>query len=1064
MTTIYSGPSRNVDLSKTESELAVNIRKATSIEETAPKRKHVRSCIVYTWDHKSSQSFWAGMKVQPILADEIQTFKALQCIHKVLQEGAPITLKEAQQHTQWIESLTRGVSGEGLRGYGPLIREYVYFLLKKLQFHRHHPEFNGTFEYEEYISLKTINDPNEGYETISDLATLQDQIDTFQKLIFAHFRPGTNNECRISALVPLVHESYGIYKFLTSMLRAMHHSLGDDDALEGLRKRYTSQHYRLVKFYYECSNLRYLTSLITVPKLPQDPPNLLAEDDKPPALPARPANETPKPRSPSPPPPPAKTAEPANIADFWSTQEAQNQLQMQQQRAYEDEQRRLHEQYEAERIRQLEQQQQQQLEFERQQAQQAELQRLAQEQLLKDQYDRQVQGKLAEMERDLLNMRGQYERDQLLLSQYDQKVKALEIELQNLQINSQQAALSKDDLIKSLQEQVSLWKSKYESLAKLYSQLRNEHLDLLQKYKAAQLKASSAQEAIDKREKLEREMKTKNLELADMIRERDRALFDLDRSRGGNKEELEKLQRELRMALDRADAAERSKGSEFSSLISKHTREVDDLERVLRDKQRQLDEFSDRAKDGDSDRESKLREKDDEIEVMQEAINQLIRKIKELEDTATTGKDAIDDEIGNVLLDHLGKLNNIVDAVLQSGVRRVDDALYELDSPMQAGNQSATAAFLLSQLEKAGLSATEFATAFNSYVEEGPNSDHSDIIKTVNIFSSAVADVLVNAKGITRLASDEKKADAIISAARASANSTAKFFSSLMSFKIEDYEKEKKAEIVFSGYHDVQQNLQKLSKMAEAFAPKGGSLANQSGSLEDIVDRELNAAAAAIEAATARLNKMANRNRDYDTFDLEIHDSILNSAIAVTTAIAALIKAATDSQREIVAQGKGGLTRTAFYKKNNRWTEGLISAAKAVATSTNLLIETADGVIVGRNKLEQLIVACNDVTASTAQLVAASRVKATFASKTQDRLESASKAVNAACRALVSQVQKIIAAKDRADDDVDYSKLSSHEFKVQEMEKQVEILQLQNALERARKDLGEMRKHSYQEE
>jgi hypothetical protein len=25
--------------------------------------KHVRACIVYTWDHKSSQSFWSGMKV-----------------------------------------------------------------------------------------------------------------------------------------------------------------------------------------------------------------------------------------------------------------------------------------------------------------------------------------------------------------------------------------------------------------------------------------------------------------------------------------------------------------------------------------------------------------------------------------------------------------------------------------------------------------------------------------------------------------------------------------------------------------------------------------------------------------------------------------------------------------------------------------------------------------------------------------------------------------------------------------------------------------------------------------
>ena len=57
--------------------------------------------------------------------------------------------------------------------------------------------------------------------------TLQDQIDSFQKLIFSNFQSGANNECRISALVPLVQESNGIYKFITSMLRAMHTSMLD---------------------------------------------------------------------------------------------------------------------------------------------------------------------------------------------------------------------------------------------------------------------------------------------------------------------------------------------------------------------------------------------------------------------------------------------------------------------------------------------------------------------------------------------------------------------------------------------------------------------------------------------------------------------------------------------------------------------------------------------------------------------------------------------------------------------------------------------------------------------
>lgn len=88
---------------------------------------------------------------------------------------------------------------------------------------------------------------------------------------------------------------------------------------------------------------------------------------------------------------------------------------------------------------------------------------------------------------------------------------------------------AKDELIRQLQQQIEAWKSKYEALAKLYSQLRGEHLDLLNKSKGFQLKANSAQEAVDRMERMERDVKSKNLELADMIRERDRARFDVDR-------------------------------------------------------------------------------------------------------------------------------------------------------------------------------------------------------------------------------------------------------------------------------------------------------------------------------------------------------------------------------------------------------------------------------------------------------------------------------------------------------------------------------------------------------
>jgi chromosome segregation ATPase len=137
-------------------------------------------------------------------------------------------------------------------------------------------------------------------------------------------------------------------------------------------------------------------------------------------------------------------------------------------------------------------------------------------------------------------------------------------------------------LIKQLQEQVNVWRNKYEALAKLYSQLRTEHLDMLSKFKQFQLKANSAQEAIDKMERMEKNLNAKNLELADMIRERDRARFELDRQKSSHKDELDRLRREINFANERAEDATRSKSSEVSHVLSKYNRQVQELEDSLR--------------------------------------------------------------------------------------------------------------------------------------------------------------------------------------------------------------------------------------------------------------------------------------------------------------------------------------------------------------------------------------------------------------------------------------------------------------------------------------------------
>ncbi|VDM84271.1 unnamed protein product [Strongylus vulgaris] len=59
--------------------------------------------------------------------------------------------------------------------------------------------------------------------------------------------------------------------------------------------------------------------------------------------------------------------------------------------------------------------------------------------------------------------------------------------------------------------------------------------------------------------------------------------------------------------------------------------------------------------------------------------------------------------------------------------------------------------------------------------------------------------------------------------------------------------------------------------------------------------------------------------------------------------------------------------------------KGLLSAAKAVGVAARVLVQSADGVVSGKgnlSKFEHLIVAAQEIAASTAQLFVSSRVKA----------------------------------------------------------------------------------------
>src|SRR6266540_4922787 len=154
----------------------------------------------------------------------------------------------------------------------------------------------------------------------------------------------------------------------------------------------------------------------------------------------------------------------------------------------------------------------------------------------------------------------------------------------------------------------------------------------------------------------------------------------------------------------------------------------------------------------------------------------------------------------------------MIDSIFQTCIQKIDDSLYELESPMQTGNQNATPEYTLSMIEKATTECSEFSYAFQKFLKSSRTNNHTEVIKTATNFSQAIADVLINAKGITRLAGeDDETSEEIVGAAKITANMSQKFLLNVQSFKLDDLPPSKRSDVVLQSDMDVQAALQKVS-------------------------------------------------------------------------------------------------------------------------------------------------------------------------------------------------------------------------------------------------------------
>ncbi|NWJ02178.1 HIP1 protein, partial [Crypturellus undulatus] len=966
-------------------------------------------CILGTHHEKGAQTFWSVVNRLPLSGNAVLCWKFCHVFHKLLRDGHSNVLKDSVRYKNELSDMSR-MWGHLSEGYGQLCSIYLKLLRTKMEFHTKNPRFPGNLQMSDrQLDEAGENDVNNFFQlTVEMFDYLEWELNLFQTVFNSldmsrSVSVTAAGQCRLAPLIQVILDCSHLYDYTVKLLFKLHSCL-PADTLQGHRDRFLEQFRKLKDLFYRSSNLQYFKRLIQIPQLPENPPNFLrasalSEHISPVVvIPAE-----------------ASSPDSEPITDLVEMDTAAQSLfdnkfdeifgsSFSNDPFNFNSQNGMNKDDKDRLIEQL---------YREIAALKEELENFKAE---SERRALQLRGRISELEAELAEQRH-------LKQQALDESEFLRAELEELKKQREDTEKAQRSLTE-IERKAQANEQRYTKLKEKYSELVQNHADLLRKNAEVTKQVTVARQAQGDVEREKKELEDSFQRVSEQAQrksqEQTEVLETLKRELAASKQELQALQGTLESSTQlgaeqstRIASLEQERDS-LSQAAEQHGEEMAALQAELQQLRDMLSSEKESSKKALETLQTQLKDKEDVEQALQQRLSQ--EQFALLQGTAREAE------------------------------QMVQDSLSRLEDPAHISCTS-SADNLLSRTLAASECVERLQDAHSKYLSD--RTDMSSLLPCVALFAHLISDTILQGSATSHMAPMEP-ADRLLEACKQCGSEAISYLGALR----------EPGTLEGADCTPVRNCLSRIRAIGEALRPKGLDVKQEE--LGDLVDKEMAATSAAIETAAARIEEMLSKARAGDTgVKLEVNERILGSCTDLMQAIRVLVLTSKDLQREIVESGRGAASPKEFYAKNSRWTEGLISASKAVGWGATVMVDAADLVVQGKGKFEELMVCSHEIAASTAQLVAASKVKADKDSANLSKLQQASRGVNQATAAVVAST-KSGKSQIEEKDSMDFSSMTLTQIKRQEMDSQVRVLELENQLQKERQKLGELRKKHYE--